>query len=65
MDVRAVFLNGDLEDAIFMRQPKGCEDKNHPDCVGKLEKGLYGTKQASRKWNEKIGSFFFDNGYKR
>ena len=44
MEVKTAFLNGDLEEEIFMKQPKGFVDKKHPNMVCKLRKGLYGLK---------------------
>ena len=45
MDVKTAFLNGDLENDIYMRQPEG---KDHPELVCKLNKSIYGFKQAAR-----------------
>jgi hypothetical protein len=47
MDVKTAFLNGDLEHEIYMEPPPGCADYGQPDTVWKLEKSLYGLKQAS------------------
>lgn len=49
-DVRTAFLNGNLDEEIFMEQPKGFEDGTERVCL--LKKGLYGLKQASRNWNK-------------
>lgn len=48
-DVKTAFLNGELEEEIFMRQPAGFEDGS--GCVCLLKKSIYGLKQASRCWN--------------
>ena len=50
MDVKTVFLNGDLEHEIFMSPPPGCADYGQKDIIWKLKKSLYGLKQASRVW---------------
>lgn len=63
MDVKTAFLNGELEEEIFMEQPEGCEDKSHPDFVCKLLKALYGLKQAPRQWFAKINAFFCELGF--
>ncbi|KAA0045164.1 Integrase, catalytic core [Cucumis melo var. makuwa] len=48
MDVKNAFLNGELDRDIYMKQPKGFEDKIHHDYVCKLRKALYGLKHALR-----------------
>ena len=63
MDVKIAFLNGDIEEEIYMDQPEGfsMEGKDHMVC--KLKKSIYGLKQASRQWylkfNDTITSFGF------
>lgn len=49
MDVTTAFLNGDLEEEIYMKQPEGGVMKRHESKVLKLEKSLYGLKQAPLK----------------
>jgi hypothetical protein len=51
MDVKSVFLNGSLEEEIFMEQPQGFTSPNHPKKVCLLKKAIYGLKQASCAWN--------------
>ncbi|GKE53467.1 retrotransposon protein, putative, ty1-copia subclass, partial [Tanacetum coccineum] len=51
MDVKTVFLNGYLDEDIYMVQPEGFVDPNHPRRVCKLQRSIYGLKQASRSWN--------------
>ena len=58
MDVRSAFLNGKLEEEIFMKQPPGFVDKNHPQKVCKLNSSLYGLKQSARCWNLVIDKYF-------
>jgi hypothetical protein len=63
MDVRMIFLNGDLLENVYMVQPKGfvVKGKEHMRCH--MRKSIYGLKQASRQWylkfNETIRSFGF------
>ncbi|KXJ79381.1 hypothetical protein RP20_CCG001046 [Aedes albopictus] len=52
-DVKTAYLNGELEESIFMRQPPGYEDENR-DAVCSLQKSLYGLKQAGYVWNKKF-----------
>ena len=54
MDVKTAFLNGDLEEEMFMEQPEGFKDRGTQGKVCKLVKSLYGQKQAPRQWNKKL-----------
>jgi len=49
MDVKTTFLNGELEEEIYMTQPKGCVVLGQKEKVCKLLKYLYGLKQASKQ----------------
>ncbi|KAK1570844.1 hypothetical protein Q3G72_007904 [Acer saccharum] len=51
MDVKTAFLNGSLDESIYMMQPQGFIEKGQMDKVCKLQKSIYGLKQASRSWN--------------
>ena len=64
IDVKAAFLNGNLEEEIYMMQPEGFIAKNQEHIVCKLKISIYGLKQACRSWNikfdEAIKSFGFE-----
>ena len=63
MDVKTAFLNGNLDEDIYMEQPEGFAKKGNEHLVCKLKKSIYGLKQASRQWyikfNNAITSFRF------
>ena len=64
MDVKTVFLNGNLEEEIYMTQLEGFKAKNQEHMVCKLKRSIYGHKQVSRSWNmrfdQAIKSFGFE-----
>ena len=63
MDVKTTFLNGSLDETIYMVQPEGFITKGQEKKVCKLQKSIYGLKQASRSWNirfdQSVKSFGF------
>ncbi|GJZ36835.1 retrotransposon protein, putative, ty1-copia subclass [Tanacetum coccineum] len=54
MDVKTAFLNGRLNEHIYMVQPEGFVNPKHPRRVCKLQRTIYGLKQASRIWNKRF-----------
>lgn len=60
MYVKMAFLNGDLEEEIYMKQPGGQQE--HKVC--KLVKSLNGLKRASKQWHEMFESVVFANSFK-
>jgi hypothetical protein len=65
MDVKSAFLNGDLNEEIYMEQLEGFELSDNPDLVCKLKKYLYGLKQASCVWYHRLDTYLKDKGFKR
>lgn len=63
MDVVSAFLNGDLTEEIFMKQPPGFTVNGQEDRVLQILKSLYGLKQASRIWNKKFTAVLKDLGF--
>ena len=64
MDVKTVFLHGDLEEEIYMKQPDGFYVEGKKDYVCRLRKSLYGLKQAPRQWYKKFESIMCKQGYR-
>ena len=65
MDVKSVFLNGDLKEEVFVTQLFVFEDAELPDHVFRLSKALYDLKQAPRAWYERLSKFLLKNWFKR
>ena len=63
LDVKNVFLNGDLEEEVFMSPPLGFEESFGVGKVCKLKKSLYGLKQSPRAWSERFGKVIKHYGY--
>jgi hypothetical protein len=65
MDVRTAFLNGDLEENVYMAQPKGFVIKGKENMGCRLKKSIYGLKQASRQWYLKFDRTIKGFGFKK
>ncbi|WVZ64435.1 hypothetical protein U9M48_013945 [Paspalum notatum var. saurae] len=63
MDVKSAFLNGFIEEEVYVRQPPGFESARFSDRVYKLRKALYGLKQAPRAWYARLKSFLLKYGF--
>lgn len=64
MDVKMAFLNGELNEEIYMEQPEGFVASGQEKKVCRLVKSLYGLKQAPKKWHEKFDMVMMSNGFK-
>nr|GEX36068.1 hypothetical protein [Tanacetum cinerariifolium] len=65
MDVKIAFLNGELNEVVYVSQPKGFVDPEHPMHVYRLKKALYGLKQAPRAWYDKLSKFLISTGFSK
>ncbi|GJV63283.1 retrovirus-related pol polyprotein from transposon TNT 1-94 [Tanacetum coccineum] len=63
MDVKTVFLNGDLQEEVFVSQPEGFKDPEHPTHIYRLKKSLYGLKQAPRAWYSTLSKFLMETKF--
>jgi len=63
MDVKNAFLHGHLNETVYMHQPMGFRDKNHPNHVFLLKKSLYGLKQAPHAWYQRFADFVATIGF--
>ena len=63
MDVKTAFLNGRLEEEIYIQQPEGLDDGTGR--VYRLRRALYGLKQAPRVWNQEIGGYLCSLGFEK
>ncbi|XP_038702598.1 uncharacterized protein LOC119999153 [Tripterygium wilfordii] len=65
LDVKSAFLNGFLEEEVFVQQPPGFVKQGAESQVLKLNKALYGLKQAPRAWYSRIDVYFTSQGFKK
>nr|GFA55908.1 retrovirus-related Pol polyprotein from transposon TNT 1-94 [Tanacetum cinerariifolium] len=63
MDVKTAFLHGSLKEDVYVCQPEGFIDTDHPSHVYKLKKALYGLKQAPRAWYDELSTFLLHNHF--
>nr|GEU29116.1 hypothetical protein [Tanacetum cinerariifolium] len=65
MDVKSVFLYGRIDEDVYVTQPRGFMDPQHPKKVYKVVKALYGLHQAPRAWYATLSTFLLKHGYRR
>ncbi|GJS46001.1 putative ribonuclease H-like domain-containing protein [Tanacetum coccineum] len=65
MDVKSAFLYGRIDEEVYVTQPKGFVDPQHPKKVYKVVKALYGLHQAPRAWYATLSTFLLNHGYRR
>nr|GEU77319.1 hypothetical protein [Tanacetum cinerariifolium] len=65
MDVKTAFLHGSLKEDVYVCQPEGFIDADHPSHVYKLKNSLYGLKKPPRAWYDELSTFFLQNGFSK
>ena len=65
MDVKSAFLDGMLQEEVYVAQPKDFVDPHRPDDVYKLKRALYVLKQASRAWYDGLTTYLTEHWFKR
>nr|GEV61105.1 putative ribonuclease H-like domain-containing protein [Tanacetum cinerariifolium] len=65
MDVKSAFLYGEIEEEVYVTQPKGFEDPHNPKHVYRVVKALYGLHQAPRAWYARLSTFLIKHHYRR
>ncbi|GKF41055.1 retrovirus-related pol polyprotein from transposon TNT 1-94, partial [Tanacetum coccineum] len=63
MDVKTAFLNGILKEEVYVSQPEGFVNQDHPNHVFWLKKALYGLKKAPRAWYDLLSKFFLSQKF--
>ena len=63
MDVKSAFLNGFINEEVYVKQPLDFENHAFPNHVFKLSKALYGLKQTPRAWYERLRKFLIENNF--
>jgi hypothetical protein len=63
INVKSAFLNGVIQEEVYVRQPPGFKNPKYPDRVYKLSKALYVLKQASWAWYARLKMFLLEHGY--
>jgi hypothetical protein len=61
--MKSAFLNGVIQEEVYVRQPPGFESPKYLDRVYKLSNALYGLKQVSQVWYARLKIFLLEHGY--
>jgi hypothetical protein len=65
MNAKNAFLNGEINELVYVEQPPGFKDPRNLNHVYRLNKAVYGLKQALRAWYEKLSGFLVKQGFKQ
>ena len=65
IDIKSSFLNGELEEEVYIEQPEGFQLSENTDYVCKLKKALYGLKKAPRAWYSRLDKYLQQAGFKK
>lgn len=65
LDVSTAFLNGELDEVVYMQQPEGFINEGNEDKVCLLKRALYGLKQSARVWHEKVEKVLFNLAFEQ
>ena len=65
MDVKSAFLNGMLQEEVYVKQLRDFVDPHRPDDVYKLKRALYSLKQAPKAWYDRLTAYLIKHGFKR
>ncbi|GJU62745.1 retrovirus-related pol polyprotein from transposon TNT 1-94 [Tanacetum coccineum] len=65
MDVKTAFLNGEMKEEVYVSQPEGFIDPDHPTHVYRLKKALYGLKHGLKAWYNTLSRFLLDNKFSK
>jgi hypothetical protein len=65
MDVKSAFLNGELEEEVYIEQPEGFQLSENADYVCKLDKALYALKQAPRAWYYRLDKYLQQTRFRK
>ena len=65
MDVKSAFLNGILQEEVYVKQLRDFVDPHRPDDVYKLKRALYSLKQAPKAWYDRLTAYLTEHGFKK